>query len=475
MYKFLLLFLFASTLKVYAQNDIININLGWRETSSNPIKTNIIQNNKLGLTCIAINDTVKLKGLILNKSLKQEQNFEIIGLEYKNVLGGYIENNLVSVFANDDNGFIMKNLTFDLHTKQAAIHDIMFKPNNEKFLGQLNSDNAFLYITAHKKEPRITVYKFTENKVDTLIYDFNKISENSFFNKNELWYALTKQDGLGRSIDVAVVKPGLNYDIDVANSPNKIYLTNNNLVLLMDKTRGETMIFNLNLERKEIDYRKITRVLDKSAATVDIPTFNSYLLENHLYYVDASLQKLTFIVNDFKTGEELKKIETVASDTINFKNTPILLEGSLYGMGEIRELEKTIQLLRKMVRGKAVVVASKNAGKHELTIGAFKEIKQSGAPMMMGGGFATVPVYAFAGMGRSFNQLTRFKSLFDPLSNQHINGYLGLSAFEKMQNYVSNSVMPKKSMNMFAVDDYYYLTYYVKKENTFMIKEFKRD
>ena len=467
--------MFASVLKVYAQKEVLNLSLDWRETSSNPVKTNTIKDNKGGLTCVLVNDTGKVKGFIFNKLLEEQQNFEIEGLDHKNIVGGYIENKIVSVFANNENGFVMKNLIFNLHTNQAAIYDITFKPNNEKFLGQLNSDDAFLYITASKKKPLITVYKFTQNRIDTLTYDFSKVNTNNSFYGDNLWYALTKEDGFGRSVDVAIVKPELNYDLDVANSPNKLYLVNNNLVLVMDKRRGETMIFNLNLEREEMDYRKISRIVDKSTATVDIPTFNSYLLENHLYYIDASLQKLTLIINDFKTGKELRKIETIASDTINFKNTPILLEGSLYAMGEIRELEKTIQLLRKMVRGRSVVAVSKNSGKHELTIGAFKEIKQSGAPMMMGGGFATAPVYAFAGIGRSFNQLTRFKSLFDPETNQHLDGYINLSSFEKLQNYTSISEFSKKSISTFAIDDNYYLVHFLKKERSLKIKEFVKD
>lgn len=482
MYKlFTTIFLIFLFIKAYSQNEIFNKNIGWKEGAFSSIKTFFIKDKIQEKYCVLLNDTARIKGFLFDSTMNLGDEFEVYGLEHEDIIGGYIHKDKILIFTKKKKSSSIKNLVFNLTDKNAVIYEIPFKPKDDKFIGQINHKDAFLYVTANKKLPLITVFRFSENHVDSLVYNLGNLDSSL---KNDLWQTLTKKETgsdiikFSRSSDVAIVQPDLESSIEDANSPNKIYLEDDRLLLTIDKVRGETMLYYLNLNKADdISFKTITREIPPPAPSSAIfsPQFNSFVLGKLIYYVDVDLNKLRLNIHDINTGKELSKFEAKASENITFKNTPVMQEGSLY-TSKPRELSKTIQLLRKITNGRAVVTAIENSGNHEVTIGAFKEVKQSGGGMMMGAGFGG-PMYVSYGVGfaLSWNKLTRFKSLFNPQTGAHINGEIGLSAYEKLQNFIEETDIPKKSINVFSLNGKYYLSSYTEEPGDITITEFVRD
>jgi hypothetical protein len=81
---------------------------------------------------------------------------------------------------------------------------------------------------------------------------------------------------------------------------------------------------------------------------------------------------LKLVIQNFQSGKILNSFRTLEKDTISFKNTPIIQDGgnSIYTANAERNLEKTKQLLRKMLNGEAVITGIINQkGQHEITVG----------------------------------------------------------------------------------------------------------
>ncbi len=101
--------------------------------------------------------------------------------------------------------------------------------------------------------------------------------------------------------------------------------------------RGVTSVYSFDMIGKKVDLRKITH---NNAASMDKYTFdytdNSMLFEDKLYFVSAESGKLNIQIRDFHSGSLLHEYNTARNDEIDYKNTPIIQQGSFYKSGPPR-------------------------------------------------------------------------------------------------------------------------------------------
>lgn len=282
---------------------------------------------------------------------------------------------------------------------------------------------------------------------------------------------------MSRSVDIAIVEPNIECEAETADSPNKLYLKNESLVLLIDKDPQKLLVFNFNLNSKQASFKSITRNYQPlPVEAYNKPSFNSFLLDDKLYFVHASDDSLSFSIYDFKSGTEISKFRTLADEAINYKNTPILQEGggTIYSQNVHRELVKTKQFLRKILAGSAVITAVQNGqNQHEVTIGAFKKIRQvSGGSMPMSGGALGGAMYGSGASVASWTRVTRFKMLIDGNTSKHIDGEIGPSKSEQIQAYAEKIKIPDGGSSIFIVNGHYQFAYYDRDEKKLIITKF---
>jgi hypothetical protein len=189
-------------------------------------------------------------------------------------------------------------------------------------------------------------------------------------------------------------------------------------------------------------------------------------------------------VLDPLTGQLLKSYFVMKDEDIAFKNTAIIQEGNetFFGSKYSRELDKTRQLLRKMVDGDALIMATVNSSNQvELSIGSYKILNNRGGPgfsMGMGGtsfgvGSATPLTFPTGNFARNnWTKSARFKMLLNAETSEHITGDVGMSINEKIEAYTKNIKIPAEAENLFVCNGKYYYAYYDRREKTFSVVEF---
>ena len=479
--KFLLIILslFSASLS-FAQepNKPFEKILGWKGKVSVTSISDSVKNN----TCVIAENDNHLAALLFDKEMRFVKDFAMQITEEK-IIGGFIGESKIQIYSNPGFNDLVHNITIDIQTGEVSDTTFSMELKGERFLGYLNAGNSFLYITASKKTPVFHVYKFKGNNLEKISFDLRNGNLDKNFPEGSLWAALSSASGLSRSADIAIVSPDNETDVVVASSHNKLYLQGNKLALVLDAASDNVLILDFDLTSKLAGARRIKRPFKKvELEEFNKPEFNSFLIENQLYSVQAASDSLNLVIQDFQSGKILNSFRTLEKDTIGFKNTPIIQDGgnSIYTANSERNLEKTKQLLRKMLNGEAVITGITNQkGQHEITVGAYKKITQSGgfAPggMGMAGGAigSGLTLTVTPGFGSSWTKVVRFKSLIDPSSSSHITGGMAESLSEQIERYTESMTISASASSILVHSNYYQFAYYDRDAKTLVVMKFE--
>lgn len=399
------------------------------------------------------------------------QHFYLNRVRGEDFLGGFIKGGKVYAFLQNSAGISDLHVwTLDIAQGFGDDYTVPFAMRHEKAVEQISAGDHFLFMTANKKASQFAIYDFGENKTcDTLHYQFEE----------GMWKALTAfEGGFSREMEVMKVDPDEKMNPDMAHVPNKLYWMRDTLFLLMNKyQRGVTAVFAFDMRNKKVDFRKITH---NNAQGFDPATHeyvdNSMLLDGKLYFVSAEELKLNVQVRDFYSGKLLHEYSAAKEEDIAFKNTPIIQEGSFYHPGA-RELGKTRQLLRKMLSGSAVLVATReDSGRVCMTIGAWQKMPSGGGGMSMmpGGGMGGMPVFVPTGgfYRGSAVRSSRFKMQVDSSTLQYVPGDLTADIGDRIEEYTKKISIPPQGENLFTNDGKYIYAFYNRDEHKLMLTSF---
>lgn len=445
------------SLSACAQDKLFEEPIGWR---GKDIELHTIADRDKNRNCLFLCKADSIRVFVLDSKQVVIQHFYINRLTDEQLLGGFIKGDTIYAFFQASAGIS------DLHVWTLNIaegigddYTVPFAMRHERSVEHINCGDHFLYFAVSKKASQFAIYDFhAGNRCDTLRYQF----------PDGVWKVLTRYSGcFGRDMNVVEINPDEQMNPDMGHVPNKLYWMRDTLFLLMNNNyeRGVTAVFSFDIANRKVDLRKIVH---NNAATIEPPleeyVDNSMLLDDRLYFVSAEGKKLNVQIRDFNSGKLLKGYTTGRDEDIDFKNTPIVQEGSFYNPGK-RELAKTRQLIRKMVSGSAVLIASReDSGRVGLTIGAWQEMNTSGGGgMWMGGGVPGVPMtfVATAGYFRgSVVRSSRFKALLDSVTLQHVPGEITTDLGERIEQYTKGISIPEAGEALFRNGGRYVYAYY---------------
>lgn len=445
-------------------------NIGWKG-AGNSISLHSFTNADESLVCLALLRYDSLKAFLLDKNMQLLTTTGVYVAPDEEFLGGFISHNKISFLFNKTHDRQIFNWVYNMDSNSFGSFLIPFDLKGKKTLGHIGVGN-FYYITAEKKAPVINVFEFrTNGSIDQQDYDLSNAGTHHF-DRNELWQALSKTGGIGsRDVDISVVQTEAGCSIEDANAPNKIYCRNDTLLLLMDNQIGSTQIFSFDLARKKIDYRSIERegITSANNGIAEQCVYNSFLSEDKLYYVFADEKSLSLVINNFSDGKEIARFSAGREEEIAFKNTPILQDGggTIYSANAKRELDKTKQFLKKLLAGRAVITAYRNQyDQSEITVAAYKQMQNtSGGWTSFGGG---APVYT-GGVSSSWKRVTRFKSIVDTKTLQHISGEAKPSLSDIINDYTTDINIPSKGERLFKLQNNFYYGYYDKSDKSLKV------
>jgi hypothetical protein len=418
-------------LQAVAQQKHFELNLGWK---SSTLELHSISDKNKQQSCTFIVGPDSIRALVFNNQVQVVQQFGMKHLYGQQLLGGFMRNGKVYLFTQEGTKDEWRNWVLDLASGTAEEHILPFDINKEKLVDRFSGGDRFIYITSNKKTAELIIYNFTsETQFDTLHYPLGACKAD---------FGIVNMEGV--------------CPIETAAEKNKLYLSGDTLLLVMNDQRDTTHVTGFDIPNKKISNWAI-------AHQAHAGTDNSFLFENKLFYVGASADSLCVQIADVYSGKIKKSYVALAEDTIIFKNTAIMQEGGFYSYGGTREIGKTKQLLRKMDNGDPVIGATINSNNQlELVVGSYMKMRVA----MGTGGIAIRPTNTLAMMPAGmfypnwWIKSARFKILLDARTLEHVGGIPGNSINEKIDYYTGGRKIPALGTNLFKTNGHYYVAYY---------------
>ena len=425
-YIILAVFIFGqlSAQKIYHQE-----NIGWKAKNMELLAIHDSANNQ-HVVFLVNGDSIRV--YLLNRNDAVVRVFSFSRSDGEKVLGGFIDQRKIYLFS--ENGKPGMFLNYILNTEDGSVtqHFIGSELKNETVINHINSGNHFLYFTINKKTSEFSVYNWhNPANVDTIRFPFNnKNTWQDIFSTQGRFFIPTGTTSVG---ETGVL------DIHTAGSLNKLYFIHDTLLLVLNNNIGITKVYTFDIKGEKFSYREIKndsvrkKYLQVSAEhgtkfIVDEEyADNTFLKDGKLYFVSAKTDRLFISITDFYSGSLLQKFSVEKDGPIDFKNTPIIQEGSDYLPNDKRELTRTKQLLKKMLKTNAFIGVVTDSTRMALTIGAWEQ-------ELAGGGGSGISNSQFTGVPGSMVSV--------PYRNDYVSPWTGAAYFRMQLDSQSLSYIP---------------------------------
>ncbi|TAF46869.1 MAG: hypothetical protein EAZ51_09820 [Sphingobacteriales bacterium] len=449
--------------------------IGWRGGEAN-VKLISFPNKDRSLNCVVLSKPDSIMANVYDDKLNVVYSFATKNPDpYEGVfapIGGFFSNNFINIVTKQNGTNIFNCINFNNTTSEIKLSNTEINTKGKRFVTSVNTGNNFFQIFINKSAPILYVYSTkNDNTFTEQVFELNKDLNTGLTDKEMLSVLSTESRFKSTLIDKDIVTSA-----DVAVLKSKIYLNNDTLTLAIDDVYSETKVFNLNLSNNKVKYQITSHILEKDSlgnifsfdeALENIPkSYNSIIIENILYHVFVTPDILKFSATKLDDNQLLFVYKTNVTDDIDYKNTSILQEGTSVSSTQTKQLTTT-QFFRKILGGSAVISGIKNKNNmHQLTIGGYKKLATGSGMGAFGGmgamGMIGSGMMSFGGVGfsRNWDKVTRFKTLFDPLTSKHVKGEVNDDDTELIKEYVQNVTMPFEGDDIFYCNGNSYYTYY---------------
>lgn len=451
--------------------------IGWK-VSFDDLKLKSFPNKDNSLNCVVITNNDSITANVYNAKLEilysfSAPNNKSIFKSYYGI-GGFFRDSLITVVLKNNSNDSLQSIIYNIKNTQKTTYTTPFNKKNKIYACTINTGDNCYFISAGKKIPFLSVVSFeNEGKTKETIFELNKDLGTNLTDNEMLAALLTNNGGFNRFANFAVVDKNLETNANSAVFKNKIYTKNDNLILSVDDNPDKTRIFTLNLINNSCNYQAVRYSnFKKSSISALYTQSNSIIVENTLYHLVATSDNLKITALNLNSRDTLIKYLVNKNDDINFKNTEIFKENTKTFDKDIKKI-KTNQLLAKIANNNAVISGFKNKdGIHQITVGGYQLNPENSLMILpMAGGLigAAIASGIAAASNNSWHKVTRFKSLFDPLTAQHIAGEITETGSDLIDDYTKGVEMPTQGSDTFYCDGNTYYTYYDNKLKSLIV------
>lgn len=383
--------------------------------------------------------------------------------DYKFVAGYSYEGNNPTAYWASGNYKKIQGITFNFEDKTVSSTSLELDYNEEQLLTTFNSNNAFYIITLHPKEDILKLYTFTKGNYEVKLLDFSGYTFTDITGKEIKFNDIIQEYGLQH-----IETRGFN-DLYATKGKVKLYTENNSFILTLDYNAVTTQVLTINLT----DYT-LTEKFFPQPALQEGAQSASYYNNNTLYQLKLNRDELALSATDFTTSQNLKTYTAVKSDSISFKNSPLL---SQTGSNKPRLFKDTRRFLRKAAGTDVALAVYSTPDIDLVTVGGTQFSASAGTiaiGVVLGGAMiATGNGYSDFGLFDSAEvQTVYFEGFYSPgfehLPNQGIT-----PAADFISEFMA---VNKKNISLQTVtpfNDYYILGYYDEKAKQYILRKFE--
>ncbi|MFD0931789.1 hypothetical protein ACFQ0R_04165 [Psychroflexus salinarum] len=401
--------------------------------------------------------------------------------KYKEIIGHIIKNNKLLLIQKNDKGNKFAYIQYDFTTGKTKEAEYDIEKRTDRFVeSYCTSDRCIIYTIDISNNNSLKKWEYKiDGKSSVKEIFLTKQLRMSGIKDNYLSSYIIEAKGFTSNIDLVKVNNKIPNNIEITANPNKMYEYENGFVWTLDGDLEHTILLNFDYP----EFEPKVRIIKKSRLKNEWGgKSNSFLFEDKIAQVMSNNKELIVDIKSIEQPEDLiKTLRVGKKEEIEFKNSQILQEGSMYSFGSTRKMEKTSKLLRKMSSQDNGISINRNKDKYHITIGGIRK-QTSGGGMMMPG-FGAVPMGTFGAMTVSFNPTfyayglysntgsTRIECLFDKEFN-HSEGEIEKNVFDRIDDYKEVNERNIKVESITYFNNRVILGYLSLREDRYLFKSF---
>ena len=471
--------LFFSLLS-YGQEELAHFKVSMKKSA--PLTKDIVPivNKTTGNISFSLISSKSIFNYLFNDHFKiiDSLQMENKSIKYKSIIGHSINSeNECRIYLTSDfeDKFSIVNFSYKKDTSYIKDFELNFK--DEVFV-QAFPYNQHLYILSIiKKSSIINVYELNKDgTIDKKSVDFSKTTFLNYKNKETTLYELLLPNNSAlkggpiisnskKIADVVKIDTKILNPIDITAGLSKLYLYKNKVLLTLDQNEQLTQLISINLntfQKGVFQIKKPFYEIEKNKKKT-----NSFICNDKIFMIATTKDKFTFMVKNLLNQNKIVEYSASETDSINFKNSPIIQVGGYYDT--YQEFEKTKKFLRKIYDGDDGMSVYKTKNTYEILLGGKAEYKASGGGMGLGGpsisttSFGAVTVYynptLFAYNQYAHTKSTFVKGFFDK-DFKHIEGNIPTNAYDKIKSIKEDKEISPNAKTVFKYKDFYILGNY---------------
>ncbi|WET00766.1 hypothetical protein [Flavobacterium sp. YJ01] len=227
---------------------------------------------------------------------------------------------------------------------------------DKSLLTYYQKDNNFYLLMKDNTKQGLTAFIFKNGIAEEKYLDFSPFVFRDRKTQQKSFNQILKENPIEK-MDSGEYNP-----LFKVTSKSKLYTLPNRLILTLDQSLRKTQLFDINLNNLEIKEKTFLQPIGQKNPKKS----NSYYHENKLYQINVNPEQLLLDIKDYESESSLKTFSVSKKDTIQFKNSPLLLQ---INDRKPRELKNTGKFLQELATTDVGISVFKNKQNLFLTLG----------------------------------------------------------------------------------------------------------
>lgn len=406
-----------------------------------------------------------------NQNIVSEFKTDTYTNKATNYIGGIaLDNNYTHFFKNKSNS-VFEALTVNYNTKKVNVQLLDIELKKDYIIETFEDDNYVYILSIARNSSILKIHKLNCTGVITkTLIDLSKESFKKFNGlETSLYYLITNNQHPSK-LQSSSISYNVPNSIEKTSSVNKIYFKDGIITITNDNISSHTNIISIDIDNGDYKYYQVPKkgFLKKELRSES----NSFILDNLYFSLYTTTDKLVFSVYNLSTKSFLKELVVKDSDSINFKNTPVI-------EAKGRRVKKkggssSNQFLRHLTNSNVGLSAYKKDNFIVVSLGG-SEKEQSMTLAVVGGVFAGA---VGAMLLSAFDSYTKTNSTrIDCLFNEdldHIKGEVPINGFEMIKDYVGeNNLHNAPLQTVLKVENNFIWGYYNRSTGAYKFLKFK--
>lgn len=461
---FILLFLLFINL-FFGQDLAKSLNLKLPENAS---VFQIIEKDKVNLF---FNGNEKLKMVQLDTTFNLLDSLTVVSPEkkFEKIIGYSKVDDTYFIYWSKNNKDLLSQ-SLNLKTKKSELVEFQLDLEKEKILCQTTINDKFYIVTITNNSSVLNFLEISNNQVKRKTCDLSSYNFGYDRNKLKLYTIFQNRYGAQNSFDLEIISDDIPISLVLSSKKKKLYIKENSIFITLDFYFDFTDIITIKLDDFSHTIDRIHTPEIKNSYES-----SSFMTKNHFIQSKINSKALIIDIKDLNFNT-IKLLIINDNEEIPFKNSDIIQETGK--IKNTRILDKSNQLIRKIINNFYSISCFENQDRIQMTIGGISTAEYNNAITFgaLLGGFTGAAIATAIVGNMPLNNINSYANrkvvyincLFDKNFN-HLEGEVQKTALDKVRLFSENNLI-YDSKTIFNLNNAIYFCGKIGKSNYDIIK-----